>query len=154
MREWDYDKNTVDPKTISCFSNKKIYWKCKLGHCWQTKVTFRSLGSNCPYCQGNKVSEDKTFGNVHPELIKEWDYNKNTIDPFKIGCGNHTRVWWKCSNKGHEWQSTTSNRHFGTGCPLCKSIVLKNGSICASLPEAYWHIVYSLYNGKQKFFTQ
>ena len=65
-------------------------------------------------------SEKKNnISTVCPELIKEWDFEKNS--PLKIESltkGSTKKVWWKCS-KGHEWQAVIRDRNKGSGCPEC-----------------------------------
>lgn len=58
------------------------------------------------------------------KFIKEWDYNKNIIDPNKITMGSGKKVWWKCKN-GHEWQAIISSRNRGIGCNSCKKNISK-----------------------------
>lgn len=57
---------------------------------------------------------------THPDLVKEWDYEKNApLMPDQVSAGSNKKVWWKCS-KGHEWQTIINDR--GTkhvGCPYC-----------------------------------
>jgi hypothetical protein len=51
--EWDYDNTTLLPSQVTAGSQKKIPWKCKKGHRWQTAVnnrTRKDSGSNCPRC--------------------------------------------------------------------------------------------------------
>ena len=56
---------------------------------------------------------------VNPELAKEWDYDKNgSLTPDMVTQYSNKKVWWECS-KGHEWQSSISNRSSGKGCPIC-----------------------------------
>ncbi len=54
-----------------------------------------------------------------PELEKEWDYEKNEIDPEKVSRGLHLRVWWICSTCGHSWKTPIYVRTQGSGCPKC-----------------------------------
>ena len=38
--------------------------------------------------------------------MQEWDWEKNNklgLDPTKLTCGSHKKVWWKCKD-GHEWK--------------------------------------------------
>ncbi len=36
------------------YSNKKVWWKCDLGHEWRTAITHRtSRGQGCPECAKN-----------------------------------------------------------------------------------------------------
>lgn len=60
----------------------------------------------------NKLIDNK-------ELMKEWDYNKNIIEPTEIGSGSSKKMWWKCSKCGHEWETAIYNRTSGHGCPKC-----------------------------------
>jgi tRNA (Thr-GGU) A37 N-methylase len=56
---------------------------------------------------------------THPQLIKEWNNEKNLkLNPKTITSGSHIKVWWIC-DKGHEWQAKVSNRNLGNGCPYC-----------------------------------
>lgn len=57
----------------------------------------------------------------YPNLMKEWDYEKNKdINPELITYGSSKRVWWICSVCGYEWDYTISNRTIlGRGCPEC-----------------------------------
>ena len=54
---------------------------------------------------------------VMPELVKEWDYNKNTIGPENYLPKSGKKVWWKCQTCGHEWEAVIRNRTKGHGCP-------------------------------------
>lgn len=50
--EWDYEKNgDLKPTDVTAHSSKKVFWKCKYGHCWKTSIRDRtSGGTNCPHC--------------------------------------------------------------------------------------------------------
>ena len=55
----------------------------------------------------------------NPEVVKEWDYEKNgNLKPEHFAANSNKKVWWKCS-KGHEWQATINTRNNGIGCPYC-----------------------------------
>lgn len=56
----------------------------------------------------------------HPDLLKEWDYEKNeNLKPSYFSLGSEQKVWWICS-KGHSYESMISNRtKQNTGCPYC-----------------------------------
>ena len=53
-------------------------------------------GTGCPYCSGKLVlSGFNDFATLCPDLLKEWDYEKNKfVDPHKIGIGFSKKVWW------------------------------------------------------------
>lgn len=123
--EWDYNKNLVNPKEFFPGSEKKVWWigkNCK--HEWDMSVEFRALrGYNCPYCSGSRILTGfNDFATKHPELLLEWNYDKNTIDPTKVGVGVKNKVWWIC-NKNHEWNAPIISRHGGyRNCPTCDSL--------------------------------
>ena len=48
---WDYDKNTVNPTSLSSGSSKKAWWKCSSGHSWSARVShIAKKRSGCPIC--------------------------------------------------------------------------------------------------------
>lgn len=55
-----------------------------------------------------------------PELIKEWDYDKNDKGPEEYSYGSGKKVWWKCEY-GHSWETTINNRQQGSGCLICSN---------------------------------
>lgn len=128
--EWDYKKNNFDIFHTSFASNQKVWWVCPLGHNYEAVVSSRTMGkSGCPYCSGRTAIRGKNdLLTLKPELCEEWNYSKNTISPYQVTCNSGKKVWWICK-KGHEWQSTVSNRVKGSGCPYC------SGESQTSFPE-------------------
>lgn len=121
--EWNYVKNIgLLPTMISSGSNKKVWWKCSLGHEWQAAVVERAVrGTGCPYCTNQKVLVGfNDLATTNPAIASEWNYNKNhELLPTMVTPGSQKRVWWKCS-LGHEWQATIVKRTIrGDGCPVC-----------------------------------
>lgn len=56
---------------------------------------------------------------VYPELVSEWDIEKNNgMTPDNFTANANIKVWWKCS-KGHSWQALISSRGRKLGCPYC-----------------------------------
>ena len=78
--EWDYEKNgDLTPENVTQNSGKKVWWKCKKGHSWETRIASRSLGNGCPFCK----SERRTS---LPEYILEYYLKKsgfNVIHSYK-----------------------------------------------------------------------
>ena len=118
-KEWNYEKNKTKPDEYTPHSAVKMWWKCSRGHEWQTTIANRVLGNNCPYCSGRYAIPGETdLLTINPELCKEWNYEKNEINPNEVSPSSEKKVWWKCS-KGHEWQASICNRNKGRGCPFC-----------------------------------
>ena len=53
-----------------------------------------------------------------PELLSEWNYERNDVEPINISIWSKRKVWWKCK-EGHEWLSSMNNRQKKVGCPYC-----------------------------------
>jgi hypothetical protein len=51
--EWDYSKNTIDPKKVAPSAKYKVWWICKLNHGFEATVNNRAKGRNCPHCYKN-----------------------------------------------------------------------------------------------------
>ena len=121
MAEWNYERNgDLDPFELTAFSNRKVWWKCEMGHEWEAVIYSRTVGNGCPYCSRRKVQRKITdLATTHPELSKEWHPTKNEpLKPSDVSAGMHKQIWWKCE-KGHEWQAPIYSRVKGNGCPYC-----------------------------------
>ena len=124
LKEWDYEKNNIlkiYPDKITYGSNKRVWWKCSKGYSWNISIWSRSHGSNCPYCANQKLLVGyNDFKTLYPDLVNEWNYEKNCMLPEDYIAGSRKKVWWKCK-KGHVWQAPIYSRVNGTGCPQCSS---------------------------------
>lgn len=125
MKEWDWDTNEqlkLDPHKLTCGSQKKVWWICSKNHKWDATIYNRvKNGSNCPFCTNKKpIIGYNDLSTLHPELIKEWNWNKNiNIDPKTISEKSQKKVWW-VDKFGHEWQSTIASRTYSkSNCPYC-----------------------------------
>lgn len=122
--EWDYQKNfPLTPYNTTHGILKKVWWKCEKGHSWLVGINNRIKGNNCPYCSRHFVDKKDSIVFTNPELLKEWNYEKNVkLNPENLAYGTQKKVWWKCKNN-HEWIAPISNRaskHNKNGCPYCK----------------------------------
>ena len=95
MKEWNQEKNILyNPADLTSGSSKKVWWKCEKGHEYKSSIVNRtkSKGTCCPYCSGNKVLKGfNDIASTNPELLKEWDYSKNTIKPDEVTKGTHKK---------------------------------------------------------------
>lgn len=120
-REWHPDKNgDVSPNDVTPMSNEKFWWLCEKGHEWEADVARRATGNGCPYCYGRYPTEENNLARKFPELLKEWDKEKNKgLSPSNFTPYVSKKVWWRC-NEGHSWQANISNRtRLNAGCPIC-----------------------------------
>ena len=107
---------------VSKGSRKKLWWRCDMGHEYESTVASRtSDGRGCPYCCNQKIIRGfNDLFSLCPHLENEWDFEKNTISPYEISYGTQRKVWWKCENE-HSWKDTVSHRTLDErGCVLCK----------------------------------
>lgn len=64
---------------------------------------------------------ENNIADNHPDLMRDWDYDKNSLDPHLISEKSSLRVHWKCHECGHEWETPVRNRTInGTGCRKCR----------------------------------
>ena len=69
----------------------------------------------------------KKFLTEYPNLLKEWDYEKNgDVFPQDVTEGSGKSVWWKCRKCGYSWQAKILNRKV-RNCPLCANRVVVSG---------------------------
>ena len=121
LEEWDYNKNTISPQSLTQNSSYKAWWKCsKCHHSWQTTVQHRTVrNSGCPACQNKVTTKENCLAQTHPHLIAKWNYQKNIeITPNDLTAGSNKKVWWNCE-KGHEWKATVWAIVNGGLCPIC-----------------------------------
>jgi hypothetical protein len=123
--EWDYDKNgELLPEQFTSQTSKYVWWLCKRGHSYKAKVANRYHGTGCPYCAGGlPILGETDLATIHPELLSEWDYEKNGSKlPEHYTGGSNKKVWWRCP-RGHSWKAFIISRIYGAGCPYCSGKV-------------------------------
>ena len=55
---------------------------------------------------------------LSPELMAEWDQEKNNVLPESVSRGSRKYAWWVCP-RGHSYQAYVYTRSAGCGCPYC-----------------------------------
>ncbi len=89
------------------------------------------------YSQYIKSVKQNNFSIYHPELLKEWNDEKNNeLKPENFLIGSNKKVWWKCSKCHSEWQATINHRVTGTGCPYCSGkIINETNNLKSKFPK-------------------
>lgn len=128
--EWDFDENTLNPSVTSASSKEKAWWKCSnCGGKYETSINLKTIrGIKCPYCTGNRALPG--FNDLltkYPEICKEWDYNKNAIQPSEVMPGSGKKAWWICSKCHGSYETQILSRTGGHGCPFCRGIKVLKG---------------------------
>ena len=131
-KEFDSEKNprNITPENLSAFSNKEIWWKRlyfdkelnkEFVLCWKASVYNRTkLNADCPYFHSTLLRGFNDLKTRRPLLTKEFDKQKNDIDPSDVLYNTTKEYWWKIEVDGHlyEWKASAFDRSVcGIGCP-------------------------------------
>jgi len=137
-KEWCYEKNDgLTPYDFTANSHKSVWWRCSIcGHQWKNTINQRNnVGNSCVKC--------KSVGMKNPELAKEWHPTKNIKSPYEVTESSGVNIWWKCLICNCEWITTPKKRKNGIySCPSCTKVILNDGAVCDSIPEAYIYLKY------------
>ena len=74
VKQWHPTLNeTLTPDQVTPGSNKKVWWQCLKNpkHEWQATVHSRTNVHGCPYCSGQRPSEDYNLAIKRPDLANE-----------------------------------------------------------------------------------
>ncbi len=159
---WNYDRNEIRPSEVTVSANRKAWWKCnQCGHEWEAVIGSVSAGCRCPECakKNRPIGHRKTllkkrgsFAEQHPELLDEWDYERNEKKPEEHLVGSTQKVHWVCKTCGHQWtMSIYCRTKQKQGCPKCgreksdasrhSNILARRGTLADHCPEllAEWN---------------
>lgn len=149
VEQWHPTKNDCSPDGIHLSSNKKVWWRCALGHEWLTSPNARVSGpaeQGCPYCTNKRAwTGFNDLVTSNPDLARQWHPTKNgNLTPERVMAGSGQRVWWQCS-EGHSWETQVNDRNFyGTGCPVCSGheVLIGFNDLASKEPTlaAEWHV--------------
>ncbi len=133
--EWHTVKNgALNPRMVTPYSNRRVWWRCRLGHEYQAAIGARTQGSGCPYCAGRKVFPGfNDLASLEPEAAAQWHPLLNgKLTPQMVTSRSHKKVWWRCK-EGHVWSAAIYSRTgpMHCGCPVCA------GKVKIRRPEAY-----------------
>ena len=137
VSQWHKTLNICGPQDVTAGSNKKAWWSCNVApdHVWCCAIVDRvRYNTGCPFCNGKKGSSTNNMAKFFPDLVKEWDYDKNDQNPESYPHSSMKKVWWKCRS-GHSWEATINNRTDKKQlCPYC---VGKRATIQTSVATLY-----------------
>lgn len=127
LLDWNYPITpiSIPLEDLGSSSSVLVHWKChKCGYEWDDTVNNRARqGRKCPICSRSKKFIKVGYNDLatlRPDLLKDWDYNKNTKKPTELRVSSHYQAYWKCHKCGHEWCSRLDTRtKNGSGCPIC-----------------------------------
>lgn len=137
--EWDTVRNgKLTPDRVAAYSNRKVWWRCALGHEWQAVIASRTASRvGCPYCSGRRVLAGfNDLATLQPETAAQWDDALNgKLTPEMVTLGSHKKVWWRCGD-GHVWKAAIFSRtgRQKCGCPICAG-KLRQRTACERLAK-------------------
>ena len=104
-----------DPSMVVAGSNKRLRWRCNLGHIFYAAPSDRRDGGKCGVCANRSVlSGFNDLKTTHSALADEAD----GWNPSEYIAGTNKKMPWKCKF-GHRWSAQISNRSAGGKCPFC-----------------------------------
>mgnify|MGYP000075395636 CR=1 FL=1 len=117
---------------------RESIWICKTvsptpcGNQWKASPNTRVRGHGCCSCANKCVhSEDarNSLAARYPELLKEWNWSKNDVDPFKILPSVKAMFWWTCNTCEIDFHMNGNNRVNGQNCPDCSPVGFQNTEV-------------------------
>lgn len=142
----------ISPSKVSAGSSRKQIWwihndsKTGLNHSWHSTPAERMrlyrenpILLGCGVCNGRQVQKGvNDFASQYPDLLLEWDYEKNTIKPDEVSKRNPMEIHWKHYNdetqKWHRWPASIRNRtrkqsllSKSKGCSICRGLLVVEG---------------------------
>lgn len=114
----------------------KLIFKCfKCGDYF--RVDWSNLSnktfSGCLVCgsSGNKqVGKFNNLKYLYPEILLDWDYEKNKVLPENLTASSGKIVFWKCKDCSYDWKTALNSRTSTsqTGCPSCSGKVISDNN--------------------------
>lgn len=128
-RYYDYDKNVgIDATKLGVGSRDIVFWKCPdCGREWQSAVNTRLIKEDGVYrvkqCRTCFLSDPESYTPVsaYPNLVRFWDFERNTADINLTPSHSATEIHWRCKDCGYTWTSSPRDRLRGSGCPCCNT---------------------------------
>jgi len=133
---WHPKKNgNLKPCDVMAGSGKKVWWqqvyedpatKKKFVFEWQDSIKAMNKDMSNPYISNHLVykgfNDLETWCklNKRKDIIVDWDYEKNNMNPKEIVYGSSKRIAWKCHICEHKWITKLVERtRHNTNCPKC-----------------------------------
>ena len=120
--EWSEKNLPLKPDEVNAKSRKNVWWRCdKCGNEWKSVINARVKGTVCPVCAERKVLAGyNDLATTDKNLLSDWDYEQNRIQPTEVSRTSAKRAWWKCRH-GHSWSMKINERTIlGKGCRICE----------------------------------
>lgn len=134
LDRWDYELNKCSPCDIIFKTGKKYYFKCNCNYKHKSELkqinTFTMSENKIMGCKQCNSFAQWGINNICEDFLeKYWDYDKNTLNPWKIDYATNKKIWIKCQEKSYHGSYEISCNNFTCGncrCPYCEN---KNNKI-------------------------
>lgn len=118
---WDWTKNgLLTPNQIKAGSETPVWWMCPDGHAFETTPAYM-CGQKKPTCPADTgrllVPGENDLATKEPDLVKDWDYERNGSAPDAVVPGAGPRSW--ICKHGHTQIASVVNRRRAGGCTRC-----------------------------------
>lgn len=120
--EWSEKNYPLQPDEVNAKSRKNVWWHCKkCGNEWKSVINARIKGTVCSVCAEREVLAGyNDLATTDKNLLSDWDYEQNRIQPTEVSRTSAKRAWWKCRH-GHSWSMKINERTIlGKGCRICE----------------------------------
>ena len=154
VEQWDWERNgTLRPTAITSRSGKHIWWRHSIStergesvHIWRATPASRLRGGGCPICDGKQILPGfNDLATTHPQLLTEWDWERNSKAPTEVSYGYDKYIWWCHTVQDpqgrqwlHRWQASPNSRtNHRSGCPYCanKKALAGYNDLATAFPE-------------------
>lgn len=126
LLRWDYKKNEVNPKDIFKYDENYYFFICESNpthEIWfqPSTIVKHNAIPKCPICNSLGVWCEE---NNRIDIIKRWDYDLNTNDPYHTNAASHIGIYLRCPKGIHqsELKTPANIKNKSTcGCVACNS---------------------------------
>jgi hypothetical protein len=112
------------PEEVVAGSHRHLWWKCPAAkdHEWRASPRNRTRRPGCPFCSGQRASENYNLATSNPAVAALWHPSRNgSLTAKDVTPASDKVVWWTClARDDHEWQARIGRQRRGK-CPFCAS---------------------------------
>ena len=129
LRKYYSSENDVAFDELSSYDEESRIWICDKGHKIMKNAAnaIRDEGFVCPKCSGRIAAENNNISLNYPELLNDWDYEKNEVlglRPNQLLEGSRGLPYWKCKKCGSSYQMRINRKILydtegKISCPYC-----------------------------------
>lgn len=120
LAQYFSENNSEKADEVFVGTTKKYLWVCPTYNIeYEDSVRNRVKNTtspgksvtNSPFTTGQRVIPHiNSVQAVHPEMTKQWDYDKNDLKPDEVFAQSNKKFWWKCDVTQKSWSATPSSR--------------------------------------------